>query len=124
MGEMQVYVKEHQHAISSKLVNDDKLSITVELMEATMDERLKRDLEKLHDRLKPSIKKRIKMKHIESKLLTKTNVVEFNKTVQRLDDKIQLLGDRVDYKLPSMEYEFERKLKNKAELAMVQELVE
>jgi len=81
MGEMQVYVKEHQHAISSKLVNDDKLSITVELMEATMDERLKRDLEKLHDRLKPSIKKRIKMKHIESKLLTKTNVVEFNKTV-------------------------------------------
>jgi hypothetical protein len=124
MGEMQIYVKEHQHAISSKLVNDDKLSITVELMEATMDERLKRDLEKLHDRLKPSIKKRIKMKHIESKLLTKTNVVEFNKTVQRLDDKIQLLGDRVDYKLPSMEYEFERALKNKAELEMVEKLVD
>ena len=84
-------------------------------MENSMDERLKRELEKLHDRLKPSIKKRIKMKHIESKLLTKTNVVEFNKTVQRLDDKIQLLNDTVEYKLPSMEYEFERALKNKAE---------
>jgi hypothetical protein len=50
--------------------------------------------------------------------------VEFNKTVQRLDDKIQLLGDRVDYKLPSMEYEFERALKNKAELEMVEKLVD
>ena len=93
-------------------------------MENSMDERLKRELEKLHDRLKPSIKKRIKMKHIESKLLTKTNVVEFNKTVQRLDDKIQLLNDTVEYKLPSMEYEFERALKNKAEKDDVQKLVD
>jgi hypothetical protein len=124
MGEMQIYVKEHQHAIASRLVNDDKLSITVELMEATMDERLKRELDKLHDRLKPSIKKRIKMKHIESKLLTKTNVVEFNKTVQRLDDKIQLLGDQVDYKLPSMEYEFDRKIANKAEKKYVDDMID
>ena len=43
------------------------------------------------------------MKHIESKLLTKTNVVEFNKTRQTLDDKITLVEDRVDREIPYIE---------------------
>ena len=72
-------------------------------MEAEIDQKRKLDLEKLHDRLIPRIKKRIKMKHIESKLLTKTNVVEFNKTRQTLDDKITLVEDRVDREIPYME---------------------
>lgn len=124
VSDMHVYVKEHQHEIAQNLVHDTKLKITVELLENTFDERMKRELEKLHDRMKPKIKKRVKMKQIESKLLTKTNLHIFNKEVSRLDDKLQLLQDTVDHKLPAMEYKFERELNNKASAADVESLTE
>ena len=121
---MHVYVKEHQYEISQNLVHDTKLKITVELLESAFDERMKREVEKLHDRMKPKIKKRVKMKQIESKLLTKCNLHVFNKEMNRLDDKLQLIGDTVDHKLPAMEYKFEREMKNKGSVEDVKELRE
>lgn len=77
-------------------------------------------MEKLHDRIIPRIKKRIKMKHIESKLLTKTNVVEFNKTTQRIDEKVTLVEDRVDREIPYMEQKVLNAMKSKAEIKDVE----
>ena len=103
-------------------MNETKLKITVELLESAFDERMKRELEKLHDRMKPSIKKRVKMKDIESKLITKTNLLIFNKEVSRLDDKMHLLSDTVELKLPAMEYKFDRELKNKGNREDIEKL--
>ena len=93
-------------------------------MEEQIDTKRKFDLEKLHDQLVPRIKKRLKMKDIESKLLTKTNVVEFNKTRQHLDDKITMVVDRVDREIPYMEQKVFRAMKNKAEISDVEKLSE
>jgi len=35
-----------------------------------------------------------------------------------------VLGDKVDYKLPAMDYEFKRSLVNKADLSVVESLME
>lgn len=37
---------------------------------------------------------------------------------------MQVLGDKVDYKLPAMDYEFKRSLVNKADLSVVESLME
>ena len=74
--------------------------------------------------MKPSIKKRVKMKDIESKLITKTNLLIFNKEVSRLDDKMHLLSDTVELKLPAMEYKFNCELKNKGNREDIEKLKE
>ena len=64
------------------------------------------------------------MKDIGSKLITKTNLLIFNKEVSRLDDKMHLLSDTVELKLPAMEYKFDRELKNKGNREDIEKLQE
>ena len=70
----------------------------------------------LHETLKPKIKKRMKRKHVEGMIVQKTNEAEFRKQIERLDNSLQIVQDVVDHKLPSLKYEIERELKNKADI--------
>ena len=64
----------------------------------------------LEDRLIPKIKKRMKEEDLGKKLIGKVNQIEFHKMQERMDNNINSLADRVDYRLPAMEYEFKRDL--------------
>jgi hypothetical protein len=49
------------------------------------------------DTIKPKIKKRIKEKDVDRKIIGKVNKIEFLKHIERLDDNVRILGDKVDY---------------------------
>lgn len=87
-----------------------------------MHDRLKREITILEEKLKPKIKKRLKEKSLQQKLLHKVNSEDFHKQVERLDNVVQVLQDKVEYRLPAMDYEFKRTLKVKADRAWVEEL--
>mmetsp|Transcript_19146 Transcript_19146/g.29334 ORF Transcript_19146/g.29334 Transcript_19146/m.29334 type:complete len:177 (+) Transcript_19146:219-749(+) len=95
-----------------------------ELLEDQVNQKVKRELELLEDRIRPKIKKRIKMKHMEPRLLQKVNLIDFKKQIDRFDNTLQVVEDKVDYKLPAMDYEFTRAMKNKAEMPEVEEKLE
>lgn len=103
------------------MVDEKKLMISYELLESQMHERLKREIIILEERLKPKIKKRLKEKDLTSKLLGKINSEEFDKQVERIDNTMSVLGDKVDYRLPAMDYEFKRNLKVKADSRWVEQ---
>ena len=64
------------------------------------------------------------MKHMDEKLNSKVNINEFMKQIERIDNNITVFGDKVDYRLPAIEYEFNRALQGKAEMKVVQELID
>lgn len=61
------------------MVDETKLKITSELLETQLHDKIKRELQNLNDQLKPKIKKRLKMKHVDEKLNSKVNINEFMK---------------------------------------------
>ncbi len=79
------------------MVNEDKLKITFELLESQIKERSQRELQYLMDTIRPKIKKRIKEKDVDKKIIGKVNKIEFLKHIERLDDNVRILGDKVDY---------------------------
>ena len=79
-------------------------------------------MEMLFDRLRPKLKKRIKMKDIENRFLGKVNLIDFKKHVDKMESNLQIIEDKVEYKLPAMDYEFKRALKNKVDMAEVEAL--
>ena len=79
------------------MVNEDKLKITFELLESQIKERSLRELQYLMDTIRPKIKKRIKEKDVDKKIIGKVNKIEFLKHIERLDDNVRILGDKVDY---------------------------
>jgi hypothetical protein len=124
MVEMQAYVQDHQIAIKQDMVDEDKLKITAELLENQMYDKIKREIQGLNDNLKRKIKKRLKMKHVDEKLNQKVNMQEFMKQVERIDNNVTVFGDKVEYRLPAMEYEFNRAIQSKAEISAVQEALD
>ena len=76
------------------------------------------------DTIKPKIKKRIKEKDVDKKIIGKVNKIEFLKHIERLDDNVRILGDKVDYQLPALKYEVYRDMKNKADMETVIGLVD
>ena len=104
------------------MVDEKKLKVSYELLEGQMHDRLKREITILEERLKPKIKKRLKESTIQSKLLGKVDSEDFKKQVERLDNVVQVLQDKVEYRLPAMDYEFKRTLKVKADKVWVEEL--
>ena len=121
MVEMQAYVQDHQITIKQDMVDEDKLKITAELLENQMYDKIKREIQGLSDLLSSKIKKRLKMKHLDEKLNSKVNIHEFMKQVERIDNNVTVFGDKVEYRLPAIEYEFSRQLQGKAEMKVVQE---
>ena len=115
LTDMQIFVQEHQVAIKQHMVTEEKLRITAELLEAQTEEAIRRGSEGTINLLKPKIKKRIKFKTIENKFREKVGLQEFKQESQRLDNKIMLIQDRVDYKLPAIEFELSKALLNKAD---------
>ena len=103
------------------MVDEDKLKITAELLENQMYDKIKREIQGLSDLLSSKIKKRLKMKHLDEKLSSKVNIHEFMKQVERIDNNVTVFGDKVEYRLPAIEYEFSRQLQGKAEMKVVQE---
>lgn len=69
--------------------------------------------------MRSKIKKRLKMKDVDEKLNSKVNIHEFMKQVERIDNNVTVFGDKVDYRLPAIEYEFSRQLNGKAEMKVV-----
>ena len=70
------------------MVDEQKLKITYELLEMQVDERLKRELKHLEERMKPKIKKRLKQKDLNVQLQGKVNMAEFKKGIERLDNNV------------------------------------
>ena len=66
--DMNIKVNEHHHQIKSNIVDDEKLRITVELLESALDQRMQQAIDKIENKLVPKIKKRFKMKEL-NKLL-------------------------------------------------------
>ena len=79
------------------MVNENKLKITFELLEFQIKEKSLRELQYLMDTIRPKIKKRIKEKDVDKKIIGKVNKIEFLKHIERLDDNVRILGDKVDY---------------------------
>jgi hypothetical protein len=89
-----------------------------------MYDKIKREIQGLRDQIGYKIKKRLKMKHVEEKLSVKVNTQEFMKQIERLDNNITVFSDKVEFRLPAMEYEFHRAIQNKAEISAVQEALD
>ena len=102
--------------MNDDLIDEQKLRISLELMESDFDRRLKSGIEMLSETLKPKIKKRMKKEMVEGMIVQKTNEAEFRKQIERLDNSLQIVQDVVDHKLPAMKYEIQRELKNKADI--------
>ena len=65
------------------------------------------------------IKKRLKMKDVENKFNTKVDAVEFNKHLERINNSFTVVSDKVEFRLPAMELEFNRRIANKADIESV-----
>ena len=42
------------------------------------------------------------------------------KQIERIDNVVSIFGDKIEYRLPAMEFEFNRALQSKAEIEQVQ----
>ena len=73
VADMQIHVTEHQVRIADDLIDEEKLKISMELLEEDMDRRMKASLEQYILVLKPKIKKRLEIKDLEGKLNAKVN---------------------------------------------------
>lgn len=71
----------------------------------------------IHEEIKEKDQKRLSFEDISGMLQQKTNEVEFRKTVERLDNALAIVQNVVEHKLPSVKYELQRELKNKADIA-------
>tara|TARA_B110000285_G_C14924384_1_gene514228 strand:- start:408 stop:860 length:453 start_codon:yes stop_codon:yes gene_type:complete len=101
------------------MVDDDKLKISVELLERSVHDRIKREIEILTTSMTLKIKKRLKMKDIISKFSTKVDSVEFNKQLERINNNVTVFSDKVEFRLPAMELDFNRRISNKADIESV-----
>jgi len=78
----------------------------------------------MEERLKPKIKKRLKISKYEEYLKGKVNYYEFKKQIDRVDNIVSVIQDKVDYRIPAMELEFNRELNKKANVDEVDEEME
>ena len=78
----------------------------------------------MEERLKPKIKKRLKISILEEYLKGKVNYYEFKKQIDRVDNIVSVIQDKVDYRIPAMELEFNRELNKKANVEEVDEEME
>lgn len=124
LADMQVYVTEHQIRIKDDLIDDEKLKISMELLEEDMDRRMKGALEQYLNQLKPKIKKRLKIKDLDAKLSSKVNFNEFMKQIERMDNSIQVVQNVIEHKIPAFRYEIETQLKYKPTMDQVNQALE
>ena len=124
MNELQQYVQQHQITINRDLVNDEKLKITVELLEDQIKERMTRDLGILEDRVKQKVKKRLKKDEIVAFIRQKVDRAEYKKNTDRIEGVVQVLNDRVDNELPAFKIDILNALKAKADRDEVKQQME
>ena len=101
------------------MVNDEKLKITVELLEDQIKERLQRDLTILQDKVRQKVKKRLKKEEIKEFIRQKVDRNEYKKNTDRIEGVVQVLNDRVDNELPAFKIDILNALKSKAEKSEV-----
>ena len=66
---------------------------------------------------------KLQFKTIENKFREKVGLQEFKQESQRLDNKIMLIQDRVDYKLLAIEFELSKALLNKADKDVTEKML-
>ena len=59
------------------------------------------------------------MKDIISKFSTKVDSVEFNKQLERINNNVTVFSNKVEFRLPAMELDFNRRIGNKADIEQV-----
>ena len=124
LADMQIYVTEHQIRIKDDLIDDEKLKISMELLEEDMDRRMKGALEQYVNQLKPKIKKRLKITDLDAKLSSKVNFNEFMKQIERMDNSIQVVQNVIEHKIPAFRYEIETQLAYKPTMDQVNKELE
>ena len=60
-----MHVTEHNIRLNTNIVDEEKLRITMELMESQVDGRVKAQFEHFEAKIKPKIKKRLKLTDYE-----------------------------------------------------------
>ena len=72
----------------------------MELMEGQFDERVRVSLAQIELKLRPKLKKRIKMKQLSALFLAKMGREEAINMGRRLDDKIDMMDNKFEYGMP------------------------
>lgn len=123
LGEMEVYIKNHDTDIKTKLVSQEHLKITTELFDSKMEERLKRGMMQLEVTFNQKLKSMITMKELDERFVMKVGVPEFQKTVEQFNNQLAILQDDVDTKLPAMALEVRKALDSKYSNEQVDKLL-
>lgn len=113
--DLSLHLQEIDCKMKKDMVTDDKLRVHIELLEQEIKEETRHQNQSIVEKLMPKIKKRIKLKHIQDKFRDKVSLQEFRQAVSSLNDKIAVMSDKVELKLPAIEYNFNQKLKNTVE---------
>ena len=115
VSEMQVNVIKHGVEIETNMVTEESLKVALELINNEFGLLLDRRLTVAVEALKPKIKKRVKLSEYKDYIKSKVSGEEFQKQIERLDSQIQIMEDKLDFRLPALEYNFTRDLKKKAD---------
>ena len=115
VSEMQINVVKHGVEIDRSLITEEALKVALELQESEFHHLVNRKLGVMLEAIKPKIKKRVKITEYKGYLTSKVGVEEFNKQIQRIDNLVAIIEDKVDFRLPALEYQFTRDLKKKAD---------
>jgi len=101
---MQTNVIKHGVEIDRNLVTEEHLKIAMELQESEFHHFMDRKFNVLLEAIKPKIKKRVKISEYKGYLTSKVSVEEFNKQITRIDNLVSIIEDKVDFRLPALEY--------------------
>lgn len=81
LSEMQMDVVKHDTKIATQLVTEEHLKVALELQENEFKHSLSTKLDQMYERVKPKIKKRLKVSEYKNYLTSKVNQDVFNKNV-------------------------------------------
>ena len=115
LAELQIYVQKHHVAISSDLVDDIKLKVTIESLRNEMEIRYELALKQFYDKMKVKMENHVTKEDLDERMYEKLHKREFEKHFERLNSTCSTLETRVQNAIPAMKYDLNNGLKNKAE---------
>ena len=115
LAELQIYVQKHHVAISSELVDEIKLKVTIESLRNEMEIRYELALKQFYDKMKVKMEDHVTKEELDERLYEKLHKREFEKHFERLNSTCSTLETRVVNAIPAMKYDLNNGLKGKAE---------
>jgi len=104
LTELQIYVQKHQASISSEMVDDIKLKVTVESLRNEMEIRFDLALRRFYEQLKLKMENYVTTDEMNQRMFEKLHKREFEKHYERLDSICRLAETRVDTALPAIKH--------------------